>query len=149
MNQNEIGKFIAEKRREKNLTQEALAERLGVSNKTVSKWENGKSMPDYAVVEALCRELDISVAELLGGQKEQPQNQEQYEMLLYKIEELEHKAQAAEQRHTTKDSTVNVGVSFGSALAMVISYVTWKSVGWAILHGVFGWGYVIYYLIKY
>ena len=149
MNQNEIGSFIAAKRREKNLTQEALAEKLGVSNKTVSKWENGKCMPDYAIVEALCSALDITVAELLGGRVAEPRNEEQYEMLLYKVQELEHKVQAEEQRNAAKSSSVNVGVTFGSALAMVISYVTWKSVGWAILHGVFGWGYVIYYLIKY
>ena len=149
MNQNEIGKKIAEKRHEKNLTQEALAERLGISNKTISKWENGKSVPDYAIVDTLCAELDMTVAELLGGKEQTPQNAENTEMLLYKIQELEHKVQEAEQKHTAKSSSVNVGVSFGSALAMVISYVTWKSVGWAILHGVFGWGYVIYYLIKY
>ncbi len=149
MNQSEIGKFIAEKRREKNLTQEALAERLGVSNKTVSKWENGKSMPDYAVVEALCTELDITVAELLGAKEQKLHDPEQYEMMLYKLQELEHKVQETEQKNAAKSSSVNVGVTFGSALAMVISYVTWKSVGWAILHGMFGWGYVIYYLIKY
>lgn len=149
MNQNEIGKKIAEKRHEKNLTQEALAERLGISNKTISKWENGKSVPDYAIVDTLCAELDMTVAELLGGKEQTPQNAENTEMLLYKLQELEHKVQEAEQKHTAKSSSVNVGVSFGSALAMVISYVTWKSIGWAILHGVFGWGYVIYYLIKY
>lgn len=46
-------------------------------------------------------------------------------------------------------TTVEEGISFGTALAMVISFVKWKSVGWAILHGLFSWGYVIYYLIKY
>ncbi|MGM9626262.1 MAG: helix-turn-helix domain-containing protein, partial [Eubacteriales bacterium] len=50
MNQLIIGKFIARKRKEKNLTQEQLAEKLGVSNKTVSKWECGKCMPDYSIV---------------------------------------------------------------------------------------------------
>ena len=60
MNQQATGNFIALKRREKNLTQEQLAEKIGVSNKTISKWENGKCMPDYAVVEILCNELDIS-----------------------------------------------------------------------------------------
>lgn len=149
MNQDEIGSFIALKRREKNLTQEALAERLGVSNKTVSKWENGKSLPDYAVVEALCRELEISVAELLGAKVQEPQNREQYDMLLYKIRELEHKVEETEHRSHTTNTSVNTGITFGSALAIVISYVTWNSVGWAILHGFLGWGYVIYYLIKY
>ena len=45
--------------------------------------------------------------------------------------------------------TLTGGASFGSALAMVISYTAWKSIGWAILHGVLGWFYVIYYAIKY
>lgn len=51
-------------------------------------------------------------------------------------------------RHETKEA-VKKGISFGSALAMVISFVTWKSVGWAIIHGLFSWVYVIYYIIKY
>ncbi|MCR4941036.1 MAG: hypothetical protein K5930_13175 [Treponemataceae bacterium] len=45
--------------------------------------------------------------------------------------------------------SVEKGISFGSVLAMVISFVTWKSVGWAIIHGLLGWVYVIYYIIKY
>ena len=57
MNQLTIGKFIAQKRKEKNLTQEQLAEILGVSNKTVSKWECGKCMPDYGIVKPLCQEV--------------------------------------------------------------------------------------------
>lgn len=68
MNQLVIGEFIAQRRREKNLTQAQLAERLGVSNKTVSKWETGKNMPDYSIIEVLCRELDITVSELMDGE---------------------------------------------------------------------------------
>ena len=68
MNQQLTGKFIAHKRKEKNLTQEQLAEKLGVSNKTVSKWETGTCMPDYSVVKALCDELEITVAELMDGE---------------------------------------------------------------------------------
>ncbi len=49
----------------------------------------------------------------------------------------------------TVTKTVTKGLSFGSALAMVISYTAWHSVGWAILHGLFSWVYVIYYVIKY
>lgn len=68
MNQLTIGKFIAQKRKEKILTQEQLAEKLGVSNKTISKWECGKCMPDYSVVKPLCQELDITVSELMDGE---------------------------------------------------------------------------------
>ena len=45
--------------------------------------------------------------------------------------------------------TVKSGVSFGSALAMVISYTAWKSIAWAIIHGILGWIYVVYYIIRY
>ena len=45
--------------------------------------------------------------------------------------------------------TVRSGVSFGSALAMVISYTTWHSVGWAIVHGLLSWGYVLYFILRY
>ena len=68
MNQLTIGKFIAKKRKEKNLTQDQLAEKLGVSNKTVSKWECGKCMPDYSIVKPLCKELGITISELMEGE---------------------------------------------------------------------------------
>lgn len=67
MNQKNVGAYIAKKRREKNLTQEQLAEMLSVSNKTVSKWENGWCMPDYSIVEEICTALSVSVPELLNG----------------------------------------------------------------------------------
>ena len=63
MNQTAIGSYILKKRREKNLTQEQLAEKLSVSNKTISKWENGKSMPDYSMIEQLCKELSVTLPE--------------------------------------------------------------------------------------
>ena len=68
MNQANIGAYIAKKRKEKNLTQEQLSEKLGVSNKTISKWENGKCMPDYSVIEKLCDELSVTLAELMDGE---------------------------------------------------------------------------------
>ena len=69
MNQIEIGSFIAKKRKEKNLTQAGLAEKLGVSNKTISKWETGKCMPDYNVIQKLCDELGISISELMDAEE--------------------------------------------------------------------------------
>ena len=72
MDQIMMGTFLAKKRKEKNMTQAALAERLGVTNKTISKWETGKCMPDYSVIELLCRELEITVAELLDGEETIP-----------------------------------------------------------------------------
>lgn len=69
MDQIKIGKFIAEMRKEQNLTQIDLAEKLGISNKTISKWECGNGMPDYAVMEGLCDILQINVNELLSGER--------------------------------------------------------------------------------
>ncbi len=71
MNQLLVGKFITRKRKEKNLTQEQLAEKIGVSNKTISKWETGKCMPDYSVMELLCEELNITLAELMNGEEDE------------------------------------------------------------------------------
>ena len=68
MNQITIGKYISQKRHELNLTQEELAEKLGVSNKTISKWENGKCMPDYSIIQNLCDALHTTLAELMDGE---------------------------------------------------------------------------------
>lgn len=69
MNQEKIGKFISELRKEKNMTQEQLAEKLRVTNKSISRWENGKTMPDLALLKPLSNELGITVNELLSGER--------------------------------------------------------------------------------
>ena len=94
MDQIMIGRFIAKKRKEQSLTQEQLAERLGVSNKTVSKWETGKCMPDYAVVKNLWGELKVSVSELMDGEEAEEKSvrvydDEQILDLLRRTQELE------------------------------------------------------------
>lgn len=68
MDQEKIGKFIAARRKEKQLTQAQLAQRLGITDRAVSKWETGKSMPDASIMLELCGILDISVNELLSGE---------------------------------------------------------------------------------
>lgn len=69
MNQEKIGRFIAECRKDKKLTQEQLAEKLGVTSKSISRWENGKTMPDISLFEPLCDELGISINELFKAKK--------------------------------------------------------------------------------
>ena len=54
-----------------------------------------------------------------------------------------------EEQTTIVKKTVKSGITFGSALAMVISYTPWRSVGWAILHGLLSWAYVIYFVLRY
>ena len=68
MDQIKIGKFIAECRKKNNLTQMQLAEKLNITDRAISKWENGKAMPDSSIMLELCKELKISVNELLSGE---------------------------------------------------------------------------------
>ena len=68
MDQIKIGKFIATRRKENNLTQIQLAKKLNITDRAVSKWENGKAMPDSSIMLELCRELKINVNELLSGE---------------------------------------------------------------------------------
>ena len=68
MDQIKIGKFIAECRKKNNLTQMQLAEKLNITDRAISKWENGKGMPDSSIMLDLCNELKISVNELLSGE---------------------------------------------------------------------------------
>lgn len=69
MNQEKIGKFIADLRKEKDMTQEELSEKLGVNVKSISRWENGKNMPDYSILNDLCNIFNISINELYNGQR--------------------------------------------------------------------------------
>lgn len=74
MNQDRIGKFIAKCRKEQNLTQEELAEKLNITYKAVSKWECGRSLPDASNMLDLCNILKISVNELLSGERVENNN---------------------------------------------------------------------------
>lgn len=69
MNQDKIGKFILECRKAKKLTQSELAEKLGVTDKSISNWENGRNMPDLSLFKPLCELLDITINDLISGEK--------------------------------------------------------------------------------
>ncbi len=80
MNQEKIGKFIAKCRKEKKMTQSDLAEKMGVTDKSIGNWENGRNMPDLSLFKPLCDELDITINELLSGEKlEKEEYQEKLE----------------------------------------------------------------------
>lgn len=69
MDQIKTGKFIATLRKEKELTQEQLGEKLGITNKTISRWENGNYMPDIEMLSLLAKEFDVSINELISGER--------------------------------------------------------------------------------
>ncbi|MBQ7891315.1 MAG: helix-turn-helix transcriptional regulator [Erysipelotrichaceae bacterium] len=95
MDQIKIGKFITECRKKKNLTQAQLAENLNITDRAISKWETGKSMPDFDIMLKLCEILEISVNELLCGEMiNMEQKDEQLNELIFQMaknEERYHK----------------------------------------------------------
>ena len=93
MDQIKIGKFIAECRKKNNLTQMQLAEKLNITDRAISKWENGKAMPDSGVMLDLCNELKISVNELLSGEVLEMNNyNEKAEQNLLEMKKLKEEA---------------------------------------------------------
>ena len=93
MDQVKIGKFISECRKKNNLTQMQLAEKLNITDRAISKWENGKAMPDSSIMLDLCNELKISVNELLSGEMISMgnKNEKQEQLLLDMAKEVEQK----------------------------------------------------------
>ena len=93
MDQIKIGKFIAERRKQEKLTQAQLAEKLNITDRAISKWENGRAMPDTSIMLELCGILKISVNELLCGEKinMENNNQKNEQLLLDMSKELEQK----------------------------------------------------------
>lgn len=124
-----VGRNIRRFREAKGLTQEQLAERLCVTRQAVSNWENEKTQPDIDTLHNIAQVLEVSVEELIYGEKRERENK------------------TIVNHNVTKN--IRKGLSFRAGLAMVISYVNWGSVGWAIFHGLLNWFYVLYYVIRY
>lgn len=96
MNQETIGKFIAACRKDKELTQTQLAEKLNITNRAVSKWETGKSIPDASIMLDLCKILGISVNELLSGERIAMENyQKKQKKILWNCSKKQIKPQKA------------------------------------------------------
>lgn len=127
---NMVATSIKNLRKEKGLTQDQLAEALHVTRQAVSNWENGKTEPDLETISMLAEFFEVDVEKIIYGKAAKKWT------LHFAV------------NHNTQD-TVNNSVTIGAALAMIISYAKWQSIGWAIVHGIFGWAYVLYYIIKY
>ena len=117
MTNEKIGAFIAAMRKEKKLTQEQLAERLGVSNRSVSRWENGKTLPDLSLMQVICEELDITISELLNGEKETPD--------LGTKEAVTLVAAMAQQEQARKEKELKDRLYLGQLLLMTVIIYDW------------------------
>ena len=138
MDQVKIGQFIKTMRKEKSLTQRELAEKLNISEKTVSKWETGSGMPEVSLMLPLCKILDISVNELLSGER---LDEKQYHE---KAEEniVSFLADKTSPRKKLIIAAISFSLSFIAVIAMLILSNYYVSVEW--LHYVFiGLSFVI------
>ncbi len=122
MDQIKIDKFIAECRKKNGLTQMQLAEKLNITDRAVSKWENGKSLPDSSIMLELCKELKISVNDLLSGEVVEMTNyDENLEKNLIKM--VKEKERADERLLTIEIVMGVVGVILCLAVIFVACYV--------------------------
>lgn len=126
-----IAENIKHFREEKKISQSELAEKLNVTRQAVSNWECGKTEPDIETLHKISDIFEVTIEELIYGTKRE--------------------TTVIHNHNTTQNITKEIkkGIGFGAALAMVISYVKWQSIGWAIIHGLLNWMYVVYYIIKY
>ncbi|MGN0472767.1 MAG: helix-turn-helix domain-containing protein [Lachnospiraceae bacterium] len=125
MDQVKIGKFIARCRKEQNLTQMMLAEKLGITDRAVSKWETGRSMPDSSVMLELCDLLSINVNELLRGERIMMEDAEKVsEELVITLKKREE-----EQSRTMLHLELFIGLmgTINCAILMIIGVLLWES----------------------
>ncbi len=131
MDQLKIGGFIAECRKNKKLTQAQLSEKLGITDKAVSKWERGVSMPDSSIMLELCDILGISVNELLSGEKIDMENSEQKneQLLLDMAKEVEKRNKTIWTSMWVLMGVCIVGLLAGCAVAaFLIPEGIWQAV---------------------
>ena len=129
MNQEKIGRFIAECRKEKNLTQQEVALELGVTDRSVSNWENGKNMPDLSLFKPLCEILGITINELLSGEKiEKEKYQEKFEENIVNTIEYTNKKIAKKNRLISEILLFFGLVLIFSAFSIFPSESSWGSI---------------------
>ena len=134
MNQEKIGKFIAECRKDKKLTQQELAEKLGVTDKSIGNWENGRNMPDLSLFKPLCDELGITINEFLSGEKiESDAYQEKFEENI--INTIDY---STKKIKITKDKLGIVVFAVGLLLAFMAMSVFPSESSWGSIYSVLG-----------
>lgn len=131
MNQADTGRFIADCRKEKGLTQAQLAEKLNITDRAVSKWETGKSMPDSSIMLELCQILGVSVNELLSGEKIKMENMNKKadETLL----ELKRKEENNINKNTVISIVFTVTMLIGIMVCCICDVAITGSFTWSLI----------------
>ena len=137
MDQMKIGSFLKALRKEKNLTQEALAEQLGVSGRTVSRWETGCNMPDIGILVGIAEFYDISIPEIIAGErKSEKMDQETRETAAAMAEYSKHEVKNGKQKIIGVLASVFGIFVIVSALTMFPNESSWGSI-YSILGSIF------------
>ncbi|MBQ4032119.1 MAG: helix-turn-helix domain-containing protein [Bacilli bacterium] len=134
MNQEKIGKFIAECRKNKKMTQSELAEKLGVTDKSIGNWENGRNMPDLSLFKPLCDELGITINDLMSGEKiSKEKYQEKFE------ENIVNTIDYSSKKINKYSNVIGlILVVFGLFIAMSAVIMFPSESSWGSIYSVFG-----------
>lgn len=134
MNQEKIGKFIKILRKEKKLTQNELATKLGVTDKSISNWENGKNMPDLSLFKPLCEILGITINDLISGEKLNKDNyQEKFE------ENIINTIDYTNKKVTNKNNIIGITfITFGIIIAITAMTIFPSESSWGSIYSIFG-----------
>ena len=132
-----VGENIKSIRKKLGITQEELSEKLNVTRQAVSNWETGKTQPDIETLTRMAEVFGVSVEKLIYGK--------------------DYNKESGEIKRTWTWDRFHLSLTYyperllmvGVTLATVVSYVNWHSIGWALLHGLLNWGYILYYIIRY
>lgn len=134
MNQEKIGKFILKCRKTKKLTQSELAEKLGVTDKSISNWENGRNMPDLSLFKPLCELLDISINDLISGEKV---SKDEYQEKLE--ENIINTIDYTNKKVSEKNKLIGIIlISFGIILTITAMSIFPSESSWGCIYSVFG-----------
>ena len=134
MNQEKIGKFIAKCRKDKKMTQTELAEKLGVTDKSIGNWENGRNMPDLSLFKPLCDELGITINDLMSGEKiSKEKYQEKFEENI--VNTIDYSTKQTSKYHLTISLIL---VIFGLFIAMSAVIMFPSESSWGSIYSVFG-----------
>lgn len=125
MEQEKIGKFISELRKENNMTQEELAEKMGVSDKSISRWENGKTMPDISMLSILAKELNCTIQELLNGRKMTKEELIELKETINKLIEYQSRKQIDNDKKTNRYNIIGFAALLLALLNNVFGYLNY------------------------
>ena len=134
MNQAKIGKFIAECRKKQGMTQNELSEKLGVTDKSISNWENGRNMPDLSLFKPLCELLNISINDLISGEKV---SKDKYQEKLE--ENIISTIDYTNQKVSEKNNLIGIIlIAFGIMISITAMTIFPSESSWGSIYSVFG-----------